>query len=324
MSHFSVIAGTFFWLLTLLCTPAAARTDFAHWLEGLEREALASGISAQTLRTHLEGLEPIPRIIELDQGQSGTRKGGRPSLQRYLARVVPDSRIRTARQKYQENRELLQQVGTRFGVDPQFIVALWAVESDFGRRTGSFPVVGALATLAHEGRRGDFFRGELLTILQLLDQGRIARSEIHGSWAGAMGQVQFMPSSFQNFATDFDGDGWPDLWNSVPDALASAANYLSVSGWQRGQGWGQKVRLPKGFKGKSDPDRMRTLKEWRKLGLKDVKGPDSRKAALVMPEGQGAPAYLVYANYRVLRQWNRSNFFAMSVCHLADRIAAAK
>ncbi len=310
----------------LLTSPPQVRANlnFDAWLEGFQRDAARSGISEITLKAHLEGLQPIPRVIELDRGQavrSTNQKGPRPTFEKYLQRVVPKSRVETARQKYAKNRELLQEIGARFDVEPTFVVALWAIESDFGRRTGSFPVVGALATLAHEGRRGPFFRGELIELLKLIDQGAIADPEPRGSWAGAMGQVQFMPSSFKNFALDFDGDGRRDLWNSTADALGSAANYLSRSGWKRGQPWGQGVKLPKNFDpSKAGADQQRTLKTWRRLGVKGISGADSRKAAIVLPDGKDGSAYLVYGNFKALRHWNRSNYFALAVCHLAEQI----
>lgn len=328
-------------LCSFLCI-GSARADeegFALWLADFHREAAASGISEFTLRAYLDEARFIPRVIELDRSQAPVAKKPEPTpgppkapapgppqpvvsaYRRYLERVVTDARIGTARAKFEENRSLLADIGERFKVDPHYVVALWAIESDFGRRTGNFPVIGALATLAYEGRRGAFFRGELLELLRLIDKGIIVHPQPTGSWAGAMGQVQFMPTAVKNYARDFDGDGHKDLWNSLPDALASAANYLSAEGWQSGGGWGQTVSLPKKFKlSQVETEKFRTLKEWRKLGLKDVKGPDSRKAALVLPEGPKGAAFLVYNNYNVLKRWNRSTYFALTVCRLAECI----
>ncbi len=311
-----------FGFLTVLCPAAQATTNFASWLAAFEREAMQHGISQATLQSHLDGVRPIPRIIDLDRGQSGGKKGKRASFDQYLRRVVPDSRIQTARKKYQQNSELLQAIGDRFFVEPSIIVALWAIESDFGRGTGSFPVVDALATLAHEGRRGDFFRSELIALLQLIDEGSITHPRPLGSWAGAMGQVQFMPSSFRVFAQDFDGDGQKDIWDSRADALASAAYYLSHEGWRQGRGWAQKVTLPKEFETSvAGLENYRPLREWRQAGVSGIVGPGSREAALILPDGPGGPAYLVHQNFKVLRRWNRSNYFALAVSHLADQIA---
>ncbi len=310
-----------FCFLTALCPPAHATTNFASWLADFQREAMQQGISQDTLRNHLGKAQPIPRIIELDRGQPGSKKGKRASFDRYLQRVIPESRIQTARKKYQQNRELLQAISNRFYVEPSIIVALWAIESDFGRGTGTFPVVDALATLAHEGRRGSFFKGELIELLRLIDEGAITSPRPLGSWAGAMGQVQFMPSSFRIFAQDFDGDGQKDIWDSRADALASAAYYLSHEGWRHDQGWAQKVKLPKGFKTSvAGLKNFQSLKKWRQAGISGIEGPGSRKAALILPDGPKGPAYLVHQNFKVLRRWNRSNYFALAVSHLADKI----
>ena len=313
-----------FFAAFLLAAPSLclSHNDFDAWLQDFREEANNAGISAETLQAHLAGIEPIQRVIELDRRQApkpDRKKAVRPDLQRYLQRVVPASRIETARERFAEHRMLLEEIGRRFDVDQGFVVALWAIESDFGRRMGSFPLVPALATLAHEGRRGDFFRSELLTILRLLDEGIVQRSTLHGSWAGAMGQVQFMPSSLRSFAVDYDGSGGVDIWESTPDALASAANYLALAGWRRAEPWGQKVSLPQEFAAESDPNRLLTLEQWRSMGL-TIDGPAARKAAFILPEGEGGSAYLVFNNFRVLRKWNRSNFFALAVCRLAAAI----
>ncbi len=308
-------------LLPTLGSATQVPVDFATWLADFAREAATAGISDVTLKTHLTDLQPIPRIIQLDRGQAPAKVGKRVSYRRYLQGLVPDATIKTAREQYRQNLPLLQEISLQYGVDPRVIVALWGIESDFGRHSGTFPVIPALATLAHEGRRGAFFRGELLQLLKLIDQGAINIPEPLGSWAGAMGQVQFMPSAFRDFAVDFDGDGQRDLWTSTPDALASAANYLAKAGWKEQQGWSQPVLLPKGFKTSlSGPEQLRSLKEWRRLGVKGVKGPEHREAALILPDGAGGDAFLVGKNFRVLRAWNRSNLFALAVCQLAAKI----
>jgi membrane-bound lytic murein transglycosylase B len=298
-----------------------ARADFSTWLTEFRQEALAAGISKQTLSCHLDNLKPLPKVRELDRSQLKRKDGKRLSFSEYLQRVVPDFRVQTAREKYAKNRQLFRDIGARYKVEPEFVLALWAIESDFGRRTGSFPVVAALATLAHEGRRGNFFRKELIQLLKLIDDGIITHPEPKGSWAGAMGQVQFMPSSYKEFAIDFDGDGENDLWNSLPDALGSAANYLSRVGWKDQLGWGQQVKLPRRFKrSKTGLEHFRTQKEWRRMGVKGIEGPDSRKAAIILPDGPKGPAFIVYDNFKVIKRWNRSNYFALAVCHLAEKI----
>ncbi len=309
-------------LLFPIAVPASqAKVDFSTWLTKFRREASAAGISQKTLNCHLGNLEPLSKVRELDRSQLVRKGGKRITFDEYLQKVVPDYRIKTARRKYAKNRLLFQNIADRYKVDPTFVLALWAIESDFGRRTGSFPVVAALATLAHEGRRGNFFRSELLQLLKLMDDGVITNPAPKGSWAGAMGQVQFMPSSYKEFAIDFDGDGENDLWNSLPDALGSAANYLSRVGWKDRLGWGKSVKLPKGFKlSKTGLNHVRAQKEWRKMGVKGIDGPDSRKAAIILPDGKEGPAFIVYDNFKVIRRWNRSNYFALAVCHLAEKI----
>lgn len=301
--------------------PAQAR-EFDRWLEEFRAEALAAGISNATLERALAGIEPIPRVIELDRRQPEFTL----TFEQYLERVLPERRVRMGREMLAEHAELLAQIGAEYGVQPRFIVALWGIETDFGRITGGFPVIAALATLAHDGRRSEFFRGELMNALRILDQGHIEPGDMQGSWAGAMGQVQFMPSSFLRFARDHNGDGRKDIWGSTPDAFASAANYLARSGWDDDQTWGREVRLPAGFdQALVGRDIRRGLQEWQALGVRrpdgsDLPGPDL-PAALVQPDGPGGRTYVVYGNYHVLLKWNRSDYFATTVGLLSDRIA---
>jgi membrane-bound lytic murein transglycosylase B len=309
-------------LLVILAMPSQviAQDDFSAWLKKLRQEAAKTGISKATLQRTLTGLEPIPRVIELDRRQPEFTL----SFSEYLERVVPDSRVQTGQRLLRENSALLTAISDRYGVPPAVIVALWGIESDYGRLTGGYSAVAALATLAFDGRRPAFFRTELLELLRLVDRGRIQVEPLTGSWAGAMGQVQFMPSTFRRYAVDWDGDGQADIWNSRADAFASAANFLTGAGWRHGEGWGMTVRLPAGF----DPalaglDGRRTLREWRKLGLGQVVGDDLLTASLLLPEGIDGPAFLVLDNFRVLLRWNRSNSFALAVGSLADRLSAA-
>ena len=222
----------------------------------------------------------------------------------------------------------LGRVERRYGVQRRYIVALWGIETRYGKHTGELPVIASLATLAYDQRRGAYFRKELLEALRILDAGHISLQRMRGSWAGAMGQCQFMPSAFRRFAVDADGDGRIDIWNSVPDVLASIANYLAHTGWQDDQIWGRPVRLPKRF----DPVRagLETrlpLSRWQALGVRRHNGrhlPRRQiKASLLLPDDSG-PAYLVYANFRGLLAWNRANAFAVAVGTLAERIGRPK
>jgi membrane-bound lytic murein transglycosylase B len=302
--------------------PQTASGPFEDWLGGVRKEALRDGISSATLDTALTGLAPIPRVLELDRSQPEFTL----SFQEYLQRVVPDSRVEAGRRKLRQNRAVLQAVGAQYGVQPRFIVALWGLESAYGRLTGSFPVVGALATLAYDGRRAAYFRRELFDALHILDQQHISPERMTGSWAGAMGQVQFMPSSFRRYAVDQDGDGRRDIWRSKADVFASAANYLAKLGWRSDQIWGRRVRLPEGFDRRLlGSDRVRPLGEWRALGVRRSDGRDLPHAELptsiVQPGGADGAAYAVYDNYRALLRWNRSDYFAVAVGILSDRIA---
>ena len=237
----------------------------------------------------------------------------------------PRARVEKGRQRLRENRALLVEIGRKYGVQPRFLVAFWGIETDFGRHTGGFRVIPALATLAYDGRRSAYFRRELLNALEILDQGHIALSDMVGSWAGAMGQSQFMPSSFVTFAVDYDGDGRKDIWNTKADVFASAANYLSRVGWKGDQTWGRPVRLPKGFDtGLASLKIRKRLSAWQRLGVRRADGGDLPKrdlmASVVLAEGPGGPAYVVYDNYHAILKWNRSTFFALAVGSLAEQI----
>lgn len=319
--HGILLIGAF---LAFAGQPAAA-ADFPSWLDELRKEALAKGISAATVDKTLANLEPIPRVIELDRSQPEFTL----TFRNYMDRVVTPARIEKARARFDQHKTLLDEVSKKHGVQARFIVALWGIESDFGRLTGGFDVIPALATLAHDGRRSAYFRGELLNALRIVDQGHIAPPNMRGSWAGAMGQVQFMPSSFLRFAVDFDGDGKKDLWSTLPDVFASAANYLARSGWNGDQTWGRQVRLPEGFDpALLQPKVRKSLKEWQQLGVRRANGTDlptvDIQASLVRPtEGKTTgdePVFLVYGNYETILKWNRSHFFALAVGHLADAI----
>lgn len=295
--------------------------SFEEWLKGVCVEARAAGVSQKVLDRAFEDVKPIPRVIELDRSQPEFKL----TFKQYLDRVVSDKTVWDGRRLYREHRDLLNKIGDQYGVEPQYLVALWGIETRYGRITGGYPVIPALATLAYDGRRSAFFREELIRALKILEDGHIPLDDMDGSWAGAMGQVQFMPSSFVTYAVDHDGDGRKDIWDNVSDALASAANYLSRSGWRKNQGWGGEVSLPAGFdENLMGEGTQKTLKEWRQLGVSGsgVSGQPDLRAYLVRPNKTGGPTFLAYPNYRVILKWNRSNYFAIAVGSLADRIAA--
>jgi membrane-bound lytic murein transglycosylase B len=311
---------------------------FADFVAGVRTEALQKGISAGTLDAAFAGVKPIDRVVELDRKQPEFTL----TFEQYVARIVNADRVAQARARYAENRVLLEAVGRKYGVQPRFIVALWGIETNFGRSTGGFSVIASLATLAYEGRRAAYFRGELMNALEIIDKGHVKAPEMKGSWAGAMGQSQFMPSTFLSYAVDWDGDGKRDIWRDKGDVFASAANYLKQSGWNDDETWGRRVKLPRGFETKLDglkrpPEESRCralgrltadkpLGEWQAMGVRRADGGDlpkaNLKAALALPEGPDGPALLVYGNFRATLRWNCSISFATAVGSLADQIAA--
>jgi membrane-bound lytic murein transglycosylase B len=307
----------------LLSAPAFAADDFSLWLNGVRAEALESGVSPETADHALDGLTTDPRVPALDHRQPEKIV----SFVHYRALIVSPERIREGRANLERYGDELDRASRRYGVAPQFIVALWGIESSFGHNMGDFSTVRSLATLAYEGPRQMFFRKELLRALQILDEGDISPEGMTGSWAGAMGQNQFMPSSFLIFAADGDGDGRRDIWHDRADVFASTANYLARSGWRPGERWGEAVHVPQGLKSSYVTlDRRLPLEEWSRLGLTLRKGrplPDAVgvEASLVAPDGLSGPTYLVYDNYRAIMRWNRSTYFATAVGLLADAIA---
>ena len=295
---------------------------FLEWLEGVRMEARTQGISDAILDKSLADTAPIPRIIELDRNQPETTI----TFTNYINRIVNATRVRIGRAKLDAHRKILGQVGQEFGVQPRFIVALWGIETNFGQFTGGFSVVDALATLAYDGRRSAYFRGELMKAFKILEEGHIAPEDMKGSWAGAMGQSQFMPSSFLAYARDHDGDGAKDIWNTQADVFASAANYLKNVGWNDDLTWGREVRLPPGFDASlAALDVVKKIGDWQQLGVRRTDGADlparTIDASIILPGGQGQPAFMIYDNYRATLRWNRSHYFATAVGLLSDRIA---
>ncbi len=295
---------------------------FDAWLDGVRREAAAAGISQATIAAALTGLAPIERVLELDRRQPEFTR----TFWSYLDRAVTRDRIARGRALMAEHGELLRRIQRRYDVQPGYLVAFWGLESNFGKHTGGFSVIGALATLAYDARRGAFFRAQLLDALRIVDQGHIGLAEMEGSWAGAMGQLQFIPSTFVNYAVDFDGDGRQNIWTDLPDVFGSAANYLSSMGWRGDERWGREVRLPDGFDWELASLKLRKpIAEWSHLGVRRADGGALPAAdisgAIVAPGGHKGPAFLVYGNFNKILNWNRSLLYAIAVGHLADRIA---
>jgi len=303
----------------------AEEGSFSQWLTELRAEAVAQGISQHILDRAFAGVSPIPRVIELDRKQPEFVQ----TFSRYFETRVTPERVLWGRAKFDEHRGLLRSVAGRYGVDPEVIVAFWGLETNYGSFTGQYRAVDALATLAYNGRRAAFFRGELIAVLHLMEKGDVPVDAL-SSWAGALGQMQFMPSTYLAYAVDADGDGHRDLWNSPADAFASAGHYLSAMGWENAKPWGQEVRLPETFDYYlSGGDTALAAADWHRLGVRSVSGPDlsmtDTVGSIVLPAGafQG-PALLVYKNFKTIMRWNRSTFYAVAVGNLSDQIAGGR
>lgn len=305
---------------------ASEKESFEDYVEGLKQEAKSLGISEQILTEAFKGVEFKPRAVKADRNQPEKKL----TLDEYIPRAVPDWKVKKAKELHSKYYSELKAVADEYGVQSRFIVALWGVESNFGTYTGNYRVIDALSTLAYEGRREAFFRKEALAALTILEEGHIAPDKMKGSWAGAMGQSQFMPSSFLSFAADGNGDGKKDIWNTEADVFASTANYLAQSGWNDDYTWGRQVKVPHGIspdlQGR-EAEKGKYLQEWSQLGVTRYDGQplpqldEDVKAWLIMPDDENGRVYLVYNNYNVLMKWNRSYYFALAVSHLADRIA---
>ena len=311
-------------MLMLVSSQAFAAESFKTWQAKLRVEALSRGISAGVFDTAFAGIQPIERVIQLDRSQPEFTM----TLETYLSKVVSVTRIKKAKKKLTEHKAILAEISEKFGVQPRFIVALWGIETNFGQHTGGFSVIAALATLAYDGRRSSYFRGELLKALQIIEEGHIIPERMKGSWAGAMGQSQFMPSSFLSYAYDYDGDGRRDIWTTRKDVFASIANYLSSVGWRNDITWGREVSVPGTVNAKdfSNKKIVKQMSEWQDLGIRLTDGGDLPKrnlrSRLVLPDRGRGRAFLAYNNYDNILKWNRSNFFAIAVGSLADQIRA--
>ncbi|MGR2766785.1 lytic murein transglycosylase [Photobacterium ganghwense] len=301
----------------------AADEGFDAYVNVLKTEAREKGISEQTIQSAFDGITFIERAVKADKNQPERKL----TLDEYLPRAVPEWKKKQANQLYQEHKAVLDRIGQQYGVQPRFVVALWGVESNFGRLTGNYNVVEALTTLAYEGRREAFFRNQVMAALEIIDAGHITAKEMKGSWAGAMGQPQFMPTSFLAYARDGNNDGKADIWQTKDDVFASAANYLHEAGWNDEYTWGRQVSIPDNIDATLlgvQPEKGRSLSEWQKLGVRRMNGQDLPDTAidawLIQPDDNHGRAYLVYGNYQSLLKWNRSHYFALAVSYLADSI----
>lgn len=322
---FSPMAGDLLGVRSALAEETAKETvnerAFVDWLEDLRREARGAGISDGTLDAALRDVSPIIRVIELDRRQPEFTQ----TFWTYLSQRVNEARVERGRALLQEHGALLDEIHAEYGVPPRYLVAFWGLETNFGSYLGSFQVIDALATLAYDERRADFFRTQLLDALRIVDEGHIEPDAMMGSWAGAMGHMQFIPTTFTGHAVDYTGNGRKNIWGSLPDAFASAANFLTNIGWQEGEIWGREVRLPEDFDlTLATMSQKKTLADWADLGVRQANGgalPQvDMEGSVVLPQGHTGPAFLVYDNFRAIMRWNRSINYAVSVGHLADRL----
>jgi membrane-bound lytic murein transglycosylase B len=337
--RFAAVLGPLVVILTVhtagLASQDAPQPSFAEWLAGVRSEALGLGIRQETVDRAFQGLnQPLRVVVERDRAQPEVVQ----SLETYVARRVTPAAVRTGKQMLARHRAVLDKVSEQYGVPVSIMVSIWGLESNFGRFTGVRPTVGALATLAWEGRRAEFFRKELFDALTILDRGDIELAHMRGSWAGAMGQPQFMPSSYLRYAVDFDGDGRRDIWRSSADIFASVANYLKGYGWVTGQAWGLEVDLSPEVGGriaaevsrrsgmcraKNDMSIALSLEEWQHLGVKLPNGGtlplDGPPAFLV---SGASKHFLVHDNYDVLLGYNCAHAYAVSVATLAERLGS--
>ncbi len=297
--------------------------SFPEYVKLLKQYALEQGIPTEIADNAFANVHFISRIVTADR----TQLEKTTTLDSYLRRVLTARKVSQAKEKYQEYLPKLSIATSRYGVPERYIVALWAMESDFGRLQGNEDIISAMATLAFEGRREAFFTKELMSALLIVKQGHTTLDKLKGSWAGAMGQSQFMPSSYVKYGSDGDGDGYIDIWKNVDDVFASTANYLATEGWQPGQNWGREVRLPANFQKNLaglETAQAKSLTQWQHLGVQLPDGSTLPSADfnawIITPDDMQGRAFIVYDNFRTLMHWNRSYYFAISVGMLADRI----
>jgi len=302
-----------------LSARAAVPPEFADCVRELRTDALAKGISARTFDKAMRGVEPDATVLDAMQAQPEFET----PVWEYLGRLVDDKRIAEGRARLEKWSDVLDRIERDYGVDRYVVVAVWGVESDYGRIMGQRSLIRSLATVSCIGERQKFFRGELLATLEILQRGDMKPEALRGSWAGAFGHTQFMPSTFQRIAVDYDGDGKRDLVGSVPDALASVANFLRISKWKPGEGWGYEVKLPPSYDGASGRHQRRPLEAWRKAGITRLDGSPLQtdgEAALLLPTGTRGPAFMVFPNFDAIHAYNRSESYALAIAHLADRL----
>ncbi|OYD21315.1 lytic murein transglycosylase [Oceanimonas baumannii] len=300
----------------------AEQHNFIAWRDDFRRRALANGIRAEVFDTAFNNIDLNQQVIKLDRGQAEFTR----QIWEYLDTAVSATRVSTGQSKHKALADTLAQIEQRYGVEAEVVLSIWGMETNYGSYRGKTPTIEGLATLAFEGRRRAFAETQLMAALQILQDGDVSVNDMRGSWAGAMGHTQFMPTSYLEYAQDFNGDGKRNIWSEDPaDALASAANYLSRFGWQAGMPWGLEVTLPDTFDyTQADQKNRQPVAYWQQRGITQVNGqalPDIGKAAVLVPAGANGPAFVVFNNFYVIKRYNNATSYAMGVGHLADRIA---
>ncbi|MDA8746580.1 lytic murein transglycosylase [Litoreibacter sp.] len=299
----------------------AATSDFGEWIAGFRRRALTKGISATTFDRAFKGVGYDPEVIKRDRNQSEFTK----TIWDYLSTAASDARIKNGKAAIRKQSNALNKIEARYGVDKEIVAAIWGLESAYGTFRGSKDLIGSLATLAFDTRRGPFFEGQLVAALKIIQAGDVAPRSMTGSWAGAMGHTQFIPTSYLDYAVDYTGDGKRDIWSDNPsDALASTANYLKEFGWVTGQPWGVEVRIPEGFDYLlADRKIEKAPAEWGQIGILDVNGkvvPNHGRASILLPAGSEGAAFMIFKNFEVLERYNTADAYVIGVGHLADRL----
>lgn len=313
-----------------VAAPAAEKvTPPAEWnkfIQDLQLEMLGRGISKKTLDAAYKGknyYHKASAVVQQDKKQTEFVL----THCAYVNRIVNKDRVRLARKKYQEIAKKYQPIADKYNVPLNYIVAFWGVETNFGQNKGKYHLIDSLTNLSYKNRRADFFKNELYNVLKIMETNNLSEDKMRGSWAGAMGHFQFMPSTYIHYAVDEDGDNVPDIWNSMPDAIASAENYLTKLGWKKDEPWGMRVQLPWNFDFKDvGRKNVKTVKEWKKMGIKTYAGnnlplDDEAKASIILPDGRKGPAYIILGNFKRVMIWNRSDNYAVAVVTLADYIA---
>lgn len=306
---------------TTMVNSSKKNADFQRWIVRFKSKAMRQGISSTTYDRAFQGVSYNEDIIKKDRNQSEFTK----QIWEYLDSAASDTRVKNGKKALRENKRVLDQIEARYGVDKEVVVAIWGLESAYGSYRGDEPLIESLATLAYDGRRGRFFESQLIAALKITQAGDVAPRRMTGSWAGAMGHTQFIPTSYLAYAVDFDGDGKRDIWSNDPtDALASTAAYLARFGWTKGQPWGVEVKLPSGFNYGLTGERIKkSTSEWMALGVRDMSGkkvPNHGSASVLLPAGAQGAAFLIFDNFHVIERYNTADAYVIGVGHLSDRI----